>query len=1439
MLRMGNVVCKKLHFSTIFVRMEGWFRHRVAGLITACLLVAPSMYAGRFLTVSHLNNDNESIQGKITDVIQDKDGYIWFGSFNGLHRYDGYSLVKYKSYAGDASLVSNRIHKIRENSRGDLWCIAAGRVYLFEKNVERFLDIQQVFETHSPANTQIIDFYPLANGYTWMISSQGECFRFDDTKPMNGFERVNHLFGRNIDVNRIYLDSLGQEWILSKKGLFRYGYNKAISKTPFYYLFERDKRLWLSATTGKMAYYDLSEQRLIDLELPLRAHRIHHQEYIGDSLLYTATDVGVLCTRLSNKQTRLLHSIELYHFRCDRNGSVWGTTRDYRIVRIDVHGQLRSIPLPDGVAFNDYRICFKEDAQGLLWLLFYDNSRILFFDEQTGCFELPEQANPIHTGLYGYLEDRQGNVWYRHANGLDRISLHNTPFEHSMSDPPAELRCTLTDEQGRLWTAYRDERIQLHTSDGKRLGNLTANGQIVTEDVRSGMLAYALLQDRKRRIWIGTKAQGLYVLTPTSDPEKYAIRHYAPQTNNPYSLSHPSVYSIFEDSGGHIWIGTLGGGLNLWDEGRFIHAGNDLGASADVKPENVRYLCEPEPGIVAVCSKEGLFAFETAFDHPGQVRFYCNTKTGQPKALSESDVMYLYKSRDGQIYLCTNSGGLSCIESGLLLSENMGFRTMSKSDGLASDVVLSAIEDSSGNLWLTGETALTRYTPATGATHIFDAGYFGSAIRFSEGKPFEYQGKLCFGSTTGCVLFSPEDIQTNSYVPPLVFSSLYIHNNPAFERIDSTGSVYLHSNERNIRLSFAALDYRSGNARIQYAYRLEGIDHDWNYTRENSISYLNIPKGKHLFHLRSTNGDGVWVDNEKILHLYVSPRFFESYPGYSILFLLTLLVFWVVFLAYRRFYKLRHRLAMEEELTDIKLRFFTDISHELRTPLTLITGPVEAVLEEQQLSEQSRKYLILVQKNSKRMLQLVNQILDFRKLQHNKMHLLLQYVDVRQHLERIMADFSLLAQQHNIRFELLVDDVPSPYLWLDVDKFEKICFNLFSNAFKYTPDGKTIQLILSYHGSAIHLSVVDQGVGISEDRLDEVFKRFETVMKSNLFKASSGIGLALVKQFVELHHGSIHVSSRPGEGSRFTIHFLCGKDHFLNDSVEYLVTDAPNPTASIDPTTEPLLDTLHDPAEERNRILVVDDNDEVRGFIRDVLSTQYEIILAADGQEALEAGKTSWPDLIISDVMMPRMDGYVLLEHVKSDPDLYAVPIILLTAKTSLDDRIQGTELGADDYISKPFSANYLKAKVAALIEQRRQLKFRLLESLSLQDSNVLQRNKTSLTHISQADKQFIEKILQFTESRLDDSTLSLSDFTDHMNMGRSAFANKFKALLGVSPMDFVLDMRMKRAGQLLQNQDLTVSEIAYQTGFNNPKYFSTCFRRFYGVSPSGFKKRG
>ncbi len=552
-------------------------------------------------------------------------------------------------------------------------------------------------------------------------------------------------------------------------------------------------------------------------------------------------------------------------------------------------------------------------------------------------------------------------------------------------------------------------------------------------------------------------------------------------------------------------------------------------------------------------------------------------------------------------------------------------------------------------------------------------------------------------------------------------------------------------------------------------------------------------------------------------------------------------------------YKLRHQIYLEQQLANIKLRFFTDISHELRTPLTLISSPVGEVLENEKISHNARKLLTVVHSNTERMLRLVNQILDFRKIENKKMKLLLEKTEVIGLLRKVMDNFKIMAEEKNINFRLQTDQ-ECLYSWIDQDKLEKIVFNLLSNAFKYTPDNKSITVYVSTNENRLVISVKDEGIGIDAKKQQSLFQRFETLVNNNILQPSSGIGLSLVKEMIELHQGSIQVNTATGIGSEFIVSLpLDQKSYEKKENTEFILNDVP-PTDNQKPASQPVderknvekTEDIPSPTdnhtdEELISVLIVEDNIELRDFLNNILSGTYKVIEATNGQEGLEQALSHVPDFIISDIMMPVMDGLDMVKAIKEHRDICHIPIILLSSKSSLDDRISGLEQGIDDYITKPFSSTYLKIRIRSLLQQRKQLQELYLKQWSEKEKASpipFMEITPEKPQIIPFDELFMKQVMEIMHNQMDNSELTVDEFTQKLGMGRTVFYQKLKSIVGLSPVDFIREMRIKRAMQLLETGEYNVSTIAYMTGFNDPKYFSKCFKKKYGVSPSEFQNQ-
>ena len=976
-------------------------------------------------------------------------------------------------------------------------------------------------------------------------------------------------------------------------------------------------------------------------------------------------------------------------------------------------------------------------------------------------------------------------------------------------------------------------------------------------------------------------------ISPTS--MSYKLTRYQHDSNDMYSLSDNNVYCVYEDHHGRIWAATFAGGINYISQGEhgetvFINHRNNLkGYPIDVCYK-ARFITSDNNGRLWVGTTTGAVAFDENFKKPEDIQFHHFSRVpNDTKSLSNNDVHWIIATQQKELYLATFGGGLNKLIS---ISENGHgeFKSYSVLDGLSSDVLLSIREDHKQNLWISTENGICKFVPSGERFENYDERSISFRVRFSEAaSTLTSGGDMLFGTSNGLFMFTPDSIRKSSYVPPVVFSKLMVANEDVIPGeksilkvdLDDTQELVLSHDENIFSVQYAALDYTNPQ-NIQYAYILDGFEKQWTFAdRQRSVTYTNLPKGDYIFRVRSTNSDGVWVDNERILNITILPSFWETPLAYVLYVCFVLLIIFVAVYILFTIYRLKHEVSVEQQISDIKLRFFTNISHELRTPLTLIAGPVEQVLKNDKLPADAREQLVVVERNTNRMLRLVNQILDFRKIQNKKMKMQVQQLNVVAFVRKIMDNFESVAEEHNIDF-LFQTEKEALNLWVDADKFEKIVFNLLSNAFKYTPNGKMITVFIREDEGTVSVGVQDQGIGIAENKRKSLFVRFENLVDKNIFnQASSGIGLSLVKELVEMHKATISVDSRLGEGSCFKVDFLKGKEHY-NSSVEFILEDSVAPLsmerivdiansslqteAAIADAPDLEVSAVKEEAEEsssKELMLLVEDNQELRSFLRSIFASTYRVVEASEGMEGWSKALKYLPDIIISDVMMPEKDGIEMTRELRADMTTSHIPIILLTAKTTIESKLEGLEYGADDYITKPFSATYLQARVENLLMQRKKLQNFYRDSLThvtVSETPVAQgetlaghasaepvssaAEEPAMPEMSPNDRKFMDKLVDLMEQNMDNGELVVDDLVRELAVSRSVFFKKLKTLTGLAPIEFIKEMRIKRAAQLIETGEFNMTQISYMVGINDPRYFSKCFKAQVGMTPTEYREK-
>ena len=1446
-------------------------------LIYMVLLIPTMLLAQPICQIQHFSIYNGLVQRTVSDIVQDSKGFIWFSTWNGLNRYDGYTFKNYKAYPGDGcTLTSNRILRIVPDQQNNIWCQTYdARVYLFESHQEKFIDILQPFEQKSGETYIVRKIYALSKGVSWIVCDHG-AFRVDERKLENEDEgaitpytpEIGNLPGRKI--SRIEQDADGDEWIFTDKSVCIVGQKTISDKTHFTSFCENNEKMYL-ISSKRLAIYNQQNKQVQYEEIPLNYSRLNCMLSLGKDTIGIGTNNGIILFFAKSKQFR---NVEM-HFNVmrlfeDSHNELWLFSKEQRgIVRYDPlaneqqHYETPTQNMPKAELRS--RDVIFEDSQGTLWVVphlgclsYYDREDKELKPYYTDYSKPESKFTPV---ILNFYVDNQKNFWYANNFWMDKISFFPNASQLTTFDSGHETRAIMVDKQQNLWVANKKGVIRIFNPDKTLKGYLTPEGIISPKAISFSRNIYCFTEDEQGNIWMGSKWDGIIRLSPKRDGS-FQIRNYVHKEEDPYSLSNNSVYCIYQDSKKRMWIATHGGGINLLQETangkiRFLHNGNLLKGYSKDKFNKVRVIKEVNNALL-VGTTEGLITFSCNFERPEDIKFYDNVRIPDlASSLSSNDVIYIYTDSHKNSYVLTFTGGINQIISDNLLTDHIQFKTYTKRNGLVSDLVLSMIEDQQRNLWVISENTLAKFDPENGTFEHYNEKHLQKEIYFSEASPAILQNQLILGTDAGILKINPTAFSKSSYTPPIVFTSLKIQGVQQQLDLDDLEELKLKPDERNVSFLFAALDYINPTS-ISYAYRLKGLEEKWNEV-ENSrtASYINLPPGNYELQIRSTNSDGVWTDNIRKLSVNVTPTFWET--SWAILFYIISFILFTSTIVYiiLYIYKLRHQIYMEQQLANVKLRFFTDISHELRTPLTLITSPVGEVLEHESLTPSARKLLTVVHNNTERMLRLVNQILDFRKIENKKMKLLLEKTDIVELLQKVMDNFRLIAEEKNINFRLQTDK-ESIHCWIDQDKVEKIIFNLLSNAFKYTPANKSITVYAHTTKDKVVISVADEGIGIDPKKQQTLFQRFETLVNNNILQPSSGIGLSLVKELIELHQGNIQVNTETGIGSEFIVTLpLDQKVYEGKENAEFILSDIPSTHNQKDskhkaifpiPEKKNILqeniaycDVDDKTDEEFISVLIIEDNTELRSFLNDILSGTYKVIEATNGQEGLEQALQYIPDFIISDVMMPVMDGLDMVKAIKEQRDICHIPIILLSAKSSLDDRISGLEHCIDDYITKPFSSTYLKIRIKYPLQQRKQLQELYLK----QWSKTLKKTPVPIAdieptppQITSFDEEFMKRVMEIMNNQMDNSDFIIDEFAKKLGMGRTVFYQKLKSLTGLSPIDFVREMRIKRAKQLAESGEYNVSTIAYMTGFNDPKYFSKCFKKRYGVSPSEFQNK-
>lgn len=974
------------------------------------------------------------IQSNPAQILQSHNGFIWVSTWNGVSRFDGRD---FETFQFD-SLLNQHMQRLENTADGNLWMIAYDRhsLYLYDIRENKLINVLKQYEQHFNTPLQIENLYPLSKGITWVTLNNGGCFRISDKEctVSSGIQYITAIDDVELGkVSRVFEDKQGEEWVFSDKGVSIFG-KRTISSYPFSMFETMDNLVFLASQNGRLAYYDVNTMQFNIVPFQEKIQHINGIKVLKDNQLAVLSDKGLYLCRFPEL------AMEKYDFSLpghddaavrkvyqDSKGFLWIFTGLPGIIRLDPEtGVKQYLNTPSGYIASspENELFIYEDPNGVVWTIPYKGI-FSYYDEKSRELKVYFTPGRNHIPYSPIIKttyvDKQNNLWIKSQRSFIKMFFPPSPYTYRELDNYFDTKSFLFDSDEHLWIATKKGIIRIMDSQKNLLGYLSPDGELAqTETVFAEGGIYVMLKDQAQTIWLGSKENGLFRLVPRNRPYHYEVYHYMNNPSDPYSISDNKISCIDEDHNGRIWIGTYGGGLNLVEEKedgaiRFIHAENKLSGFPINRTNSIRCMVEGPGHTMLVGTIEGLITFSSDFSDYENIRFYLNLPRPQAAdGLCSADVMSVLRTTDETIYCYCYGGGLCKLVSSNLLSDELRFRSFGKE---TSPLARALIEDKNHNIWIGSETDITLFDVHDQTFESFGETFFNRSFNYSECLPVaDRQGDILMGTEGGMLVFSPDSIVKQAYEAPIVVTGIKYSEDNLSHVLSDADYLEIPTRRRNFTISFAALDY-TNSLDIEYAYKLD--DNQWYYIgKKNSVSFVSLPAGKYQFQIKATNGDGIWMNSVKTVTLQVLPTFWETGWAKAFYIVVVLVISLAIGYIFFYIYYLKHKVNMEQRLAEIKVRSFIDISHELRTPLTLISGPVSEVLSQEPLTSRTRHHLQLVQKNINRMLLLINQVLDFRKIQNKKMGLTIEYRDIIIMLHNIMDNFRLLSEEKNINFSL-------------------------------------------------------------------------------------------------------------------------------------------------------------------------------------------------------------------------------------------------------------------------------------------------------------------------------------------------------------------------------------------------------------------------------------
>ncbi len=1337
---------------------------------------------------SRIDVDDGLSNNQIKTVFKDHSGFLWIGTISGLNRYDGYSFKVFTNDPADStSLINSDVNKLFEGPDGKLWIHTWSGLNIYNPTTETFdRNTDRVLGTFGIPPGTITSIEKDRHGNFWFLHETRGLYRYTAGKQSVSLTNDPH------DTTSIISNSVAS-WGEDDNG-----------------------NIWLVHTNGVLEKID-----------PVTLRVVYRDRYLktlfrGETLRYNVMvdSDGGLWIYINNRNAGLFH--------------FWPADQQWLHVDNNTGKPRLNSSIVRGIV---------EDESGLLWIA-TDHGGINVLDKNdssvTYILHNPEDEKSLSQSSINVLyKDQDGIIWagtfrnglsYYHKN-INRFQLYHHQVTQPESLPFNDINAIAEDHSGNLWIGTNGGGLiyfdRTHNTYEQYLHEPGNDNSLTTNVIVS------LLVDRDNKLWIGTYFGGLL----SFDGTRFVRYKHDPDNEN--SISDNSIWEIFQDSGGDLWIGTLTKGVNRFDpdEGVFRHYTTT--GSNPIHATYVPEFMEDAAGNIWIGTGYGIDVLERK---TGRFVHYLNRRADKG-SLSNNSVLSLYQDSRGLIWVGTH-GGLNLYD-----QQSHTFSNYTKADGLPHNSILTILEDNSGDLWVSTAHGIShlkiQYNPGQRDSlniqfRNYDEKDGLQGIQFNENAACKTSaGELVFAGGNGFNLFKPGDIGLNRNLPHVILTDFQIfdqsvkigeevNGKTVLEKaIGQTDEIVLDHSDNVFSIVFASLS-QFHPEKVQYRYIMEGFSKEWTTTDalQRRVTYTNLDPGEYIFKVKAANNDGIWNETPTQLKITVLPPFWRSKTAFVLYALGMLgalfLARWLVLHNARINFEIRQAREREHrmhELDMIKIKFFTNVSHEFRTPLSLILAPIEKLLRNTPEGEQKQQFQ-LIHRNARRLLNLVNQLLDFRKLEVQEVRLNATDGDVVKFVRDVFHSFSDLAEKNNVHlsFHSTVDKVEMPF---DHDKLEKILFNLLSNAFKFTPGDGAVEVGVDVEGRAgsrfIKISVKDTGIGIPLDKQEKIFERFfQDDLPVSMVNQGSGIGLSITHEFVKVHGGTIQLESEPGHGSCFTVLLP------LEASKAVAVETAPVAVSPV--PVDP--DGVVAPQRKKPVLLIVEDNEDFRFYLKDNLKLQYTIVEAKNGREGLERALAGMPDLIVSDIMMPEMNGVEMCRRIRSHQRTSHIPVIMLTARTAEEQKIDGFSSGASDYVTKPFNFEILQSRIHNLIAQRDAFQKAFARHLDVKATDI---------QITSLDEKLIARAISVVEKNMGEPDFTVEKFSRELGMSRVHLYKKLLSLTGKTPIEFIRMIRLQRAAQLLEKSQLSVAEIAYQVGFNNPRYFSKYFKDQFNILPSAY----